>query len=277
MYDFEGTRSADGERTPGARLPRPPLALAALELPRLGVEYPSSILLDLLLPAPSWGAGRPVLVLPGFSATDGLTARLRAHLRRRGWRPHGWGLSRNHGLTDAVVDGLPARLQQLHRRYDEPLDVVGWSFGGLLARWLAHEHPDLVRRLVCLGSPWRPEGEVTRTTVMFERAAQRHGISAHARDIVDTLRRPLPVPCTAVFSKTDGIVNWRGCALDDGPGCENIAVPSSHSGLVSNPLSLAVVVDRLAQDPRDPEPFDWARCLTRPLHRRPPSPVGAGA
>ena len=72
---------------------------------------------------------------------------------------------------------------------------------------------------------------------------------------------------TSIYSKTDGIVPWRGCALDDGPTAENIAVPSSHLGLVSNPLALTVVTDRLAQDPAAPEPFSWRRVLGLPWRR----------
>ena len=98
---------------------------------------------------------------------------------------------------------------------------------------------------------------------MFERAADKHGLSPRAREIVDTLRQPLDVPCTAFYSKTDGVLNWRSCALDDEQLTENIAVPSSHIGLVSNPLSLAAIADRLAQDPYAPEPFDWAKALRR--------------
>jgi pimeloyl-ACP methyl ester carboxylesterase len=139
---------------------------------------------------------------------------------------------------------------------------VGWSFGGLLARWVAHQRPDRVRQVVCLGSPYRREGEHTRTTPLFERTARTHGLSTRALGVVETLRRPLPVPVTAIYSKTDGIVNWRGCALDARDG-ENIAVPSSHVGLVSNPVALAVLADRLAQDPLDPRPFDWSTCLRR--------------
>lgn len=261
MYDFEGTQRGGPEgSTP---LPRPPLALTALEAARFSVEYPASVLLDAVIPRRDVGGGRPVLVLPGFYATDGLTKRLRSHLRKAGYAAHGWGLGRNLGLTDEIVDGLPARLDELHERHGQPLSVVGWSFGGLLARWLAHERPDAVRRVICLGSPWRPEGEVTRTTAMFERAADKHGLSPRAREIVATLREPLSVPCTAIYSKTDGILNWHSCALDDGPTSENIAVPSSHIGLVSNPLALAVLADRLVQDPVAPEPFDWGRCLKR--------------
>ena len=266
MYDFEGTQP-DGRSDGAPPLPRPPLLLTALEAARFGVEYPASVVLDAVIPRRDVGGGHPVLVLPGFYATDGLTHRLRSHLRKAGYSAHGWGLGRNHGLTDAVVDGLPARLDELYERHGQRLSVVGWSFGGLLARWLAHERPDAVRRVICLGSPWRPEGEVTRTTAMFERAADKHGLSPRAREIVATLREPLGVPCTAIYSKTDGILNWHSCALDPavdgGPATENIAVPSSHVGLVSNPLALAVLADRLAQDPDAPEPFEWTRCLKR--------------
>ena len=106
---------------------------------------------------------------------------------------------------------------------------------------------------------------------MFERSRLTHGLSARAEAVVDELREPLLVFSTAIYSKTDGIVPWRGCALDPGdkfgPETENIAVPSSHVGLVSNPLALAAVTDRLAQDPSAPEPFSWRRVLGSPLRR----------
>ena len=259
MYDFEG----ENPDRPSTALRRPPIALTALELARVSVEYPSSVVLDAVTPARDIGQGRPVLVIPGFYANDGLTSRVRGHLRKQGYHVHGWRAGRNYGLTDAIVEGLPARLDEVYERHGQPVSVIGWSFGGLLARWLAHERPGQVARVICLGSPWRAEGEVTRTTGMFERAADKHGLSERAREIVATLREPLSVPCTAIFSKTDGILNWRGCALDEGPLTENIAVPSSHVGLVSNPLALAALDDRLAQDPHHPEPFKWSRAVWR--------------
>ena len=280
MYDFEGAKQDDG----AAQLPRPPLALTLAEAARWAVEYPSSVVLDRLSPRRDIGRGRPVLVIPGFYADDALTGRLRGHLRRQGYHVHGWRVGRNLGLTEAIVDGLPKRLDAVYDEHAEPITVIGWSFGGLLARWLAHERPGKVARVITLGSPWRPEGEVTRSTAMFERSAAKHGLSPRAREIIDTLRQPLPVPATAIYSKTDGITNWRACALDEaaaGASCENVAVPSSHVGLVSSPLALAVLDDRLAQDPERPEPFDWGRALKgavlgRSAHSRrhaPPSKV----
>lgn len=269
VYDFEGDH---GGTTPDGGS-GPHRGLLLLELPRWTVEYGASRLVDLartatgpVLPGErDLGHGRPVLVLPGFSANDKLTGRLRGHLAQRGWEVHGWHLGSNHGLTEKIVTGLPRRFAEIADRYDEPVSVVGWSFGGLLARWLAHEHPDRVRQVVCLGSPWRAEGERTRATGMFEKSKVRHGIVPHARQIVDRLRGPVPVPLTAVWSRTDGIVPWRGCTVDeqegaDGrPPAENVEVVSSHVGMVANPLVLSVVVDRLRQDPADWQPFAWSR------------------
>jgi pimeloyl-ACP methyl ester carboxylesterase len=178
-------------------------------------------------------------------------------------------LGPNIGLTDTLVDGLIDRFESLHKQYDEPVSIVGWSFGGVLARWLAHTYPDDVRQIVCLGSPWRAEGEKTRATAMFERSRRRHGITDRARPMMELLRGPVPVPVTAVFSKSDGITSWQGCSVDPStdPPAENIVVKSSHIGMVANPLVLDVVVDRLCQDPDDWQEFSWRGALSRKWSR----------
>lgn len=260
MYDFAHDADPQAEGY-GA----PPLLLTAAEAFRFPVELTSSVLSDLVLPPRrSVHEGtRPVLVLPGFMADDPLTARLRSHLRRQGYAAHGWGLGRNVGLTDEIVDGLLTRFDEVAGTApDAPVSLVGWSFGGLLARWVAHQRPGRVRQVVQMGSPWRAEGERTRATRMFEKAAVKHGLTDRARDIVDELRGPLDVPVTAIWSRTDGIAHWRGCVVD-GPLSENIDVPSSHVGLVSNPLALAALVDRLSQDPAAWRPFSWREALAR--------------
>jgi pimeloyl-ACP methyl ester carboxylesterase len=264
MYDFED------EKPSGAMAaPAPHRALLFLEAPRAAGEYVASRAIDLVAPTQPSGDGRAVLVIPGFRADDRLTGRLRAHLKRHDFQVHGWGLGPNVGLTDTLIDGLDQRFEDLRKRYDQPISIVGWSFGGLLARWLAHTHTDDVRQIVCLGSPWRAEGERTRATAMFERARRKHGLSDRARPMVDLLRGPVPVPCTAVYSKSDGITSWAGCAVDSSidPPAENVVVRSSHVGLVANPLVLDVVVDRLCQDPADWQDFAWRSALSRKWSR----------
>ena len=61
------------------------------------------------------------------------------------------------------------------------------------------------------------------------------------------LRDPLPVPSTAIYSRTDGIVAWQSCVEEDGPQSESIAVQSSHCGMGHHPGVLLVIADRLAQ------------------------------
>ena len=253
MYDFRAQgigRDADGR--PG--LAPPSWLLTAGEAVRFPTEYAASVALDTVLPhlpghRRDLGQGRPVLVLPGFHATDLATRRLRAHLDQRGWVTYAWGVGANHGLTDHVLDGVLARFDEVSAAEGRPVDVVGWSFGGLLARWVCHERPTQVRSVVTLGSPWRPEGERTRTTPLFERSRRTHGLSERHEKVIDELRRPLPVPTTAIWSKTDGIVPWRGCRVDDGPGARNVSVPSSHLGLASNPFALAALTRALAEEP----------------------------
>ena len=251
MYDFRAQGiGQDAESRP--EIAPPSWLLTAGEPVRFASEYAVSWLLDRLPgPVPDLGQGRAVLVLPGFGATDRATGRLREHLDLRGWTTYAWGVGPNHGLTDEVLDGVLARFDTVVDAPDEqsrrPIDVVGWSFGGLLARWVAHQRPGQVRSVVTLGSPWRPEGERTRTTPLFERARRSHGLSERAEKIIDELRGPLPVPTTAIWSKTDGIVGWRGCVVDESETARNVAVRSSHLGMASNPFALVALTAALAR------------------------------
>ena len=54
------------------------------------------------------------------------------------------------------------------------------------------------------------------------------------------------MPSTSIYSKSDGIVAWRGCLQDAAPQVENVAVHASHLGMTSHPEVLRIVADRLA-------------------------------
>jgi hypothetical protein len=58
----------------------------------------------------------------------------------------------------------------------------------------------------------------------------------------------LPVPTSAIYSRADGVVNWRTSRLRASATAENIEVYfASHVGLGVNPAALWAVADRLAQ------------------------------
>ncbi len=182
------------------------------------------------------GDGHPVLVLPGFSASDLSTIPIRNVLKRLGYRSHGWGLGTNRGPDDALLRAMRDRLEELSARYDQMVSIVGWSLGGVYARGLARRHPELVRQVITLGSPFRS---------------------------VEAARQwPAPsVPTTAVYSKRDAVVDWENAQEPAAPRRESVEVDGSHFGLGHNPAVIVVVADRLAQAPDRWRPFEPPRRL----------------
>jgi len=211
------------------------------------------------------GDGHPVLVLPGFTAGDTSTRPLRQHLRRLGYSAHGWRLGPNLGPGGGVREGMIERLDELATRHGRKVTLVGWSLGGIYARELAKGLPAKVRQVVTLGSPFGDAGNASNVRRLFDlvagpqrRRAQQAGAAS--------LRAAPPVPSTAIYSRTDGVVHWRSCQEPEGARTENIEVPGSHCGLGVNPLVLYAVADRLAQPESGWQPFErsgWRRRLYR--------------
>ncbi|MEX0847877.1 MAG: alpha/beta fold hydrolase [Ilumatobacteraceae bacterium] len=210
------------------------------------------------------GDQHPVLVLPGFTATDTSTAPLRATLRAQGYWVHGWQLGRNLGPTDRIVDGLTARLMQLHERHGRTVSIVGWSLGGIYARELARRHPDAVRQVITMGSPFRmTERDRSSASALIDRMSGSFSSEWTKLAIHESGRGELTVPSTAIYSRTDGVVRWHTCIDEVTDRHENIEVRGSHSGLGFNPAVVVAVSDRLAQREGQWAPF------------RPPTGLGA--
>ncbi len=206
--------------------------------------------------APS-GDGHDVLVLPGFLASDSSTTALRRFLRRKGYRPHGWQLGRNPGPTPAIVEGLWARLNEIAARASGPVSLVGWSLGGIYARELARAHPDAVRQVITMGSPFRITAtNQSRAAKAYQRLAGSH-LQNTTLPLPEEDREPFPVPATSIFSKADGVVAWQTCLDMPGSIGHNVEVYGSHLGLGFNATALWVVADRLAQPSGRPQtPFE---------------------
>lgn len=207
------------------------------------------------------GDGHPVLLLPGLLASDASLATLSGWLHDRGYVVHGWAEGRNLGRWD-VMGSLEQRLASLHARHGRRVSLVGWSMGGLYARELARRRPDLVRVLVQLGTPFAGEPRTNPNWWLYELTSR---LPVEATQLGGRTPRRPHVPTTSIWSRTDGHVDWRNCverpeASDVAPA-ENVAVQSSHHGLVHHPVALWVVADRLAQPEGEWSPYagptDW--------------------
>jgi pimeloyl-ACP methyl ester carboxylesterase len=182
-----------------------------------------------------------VFVIPAFLAGDWATVRLRRFLMKLGYRVETAGIAFNLGPTARLVAKLDATLLQLSS--DAPIDVIGQSLGGVLARDLVRRHPERVRRLITLCSPVR----VPITTPLAP-AARLLGrfFDSEWLSRRDAIAMPLGVPVTALYSEEDGVVDWRECLLEEGSGGENVRVAGAHATIGSNPSALAAIARALS-------------------------------
>lgn len=209
-------------------------------------------------PTPYAGAAaprdaEPVVLVPGFLAGDASLGALARALRAQGHRTYRSRIHANIGCTARASDQLEARLESVVARRGRRVTVVGHSLGGLLARGLAVRRPDLVGAIVTLGSPMLAPGAhhqaLSRSLEALVRLSRAGvpGLMALecvagdcARASFEECRRPLPegVGFTAVYSRRDGIVDWRACV---DPLARAVEVGSSHVGMVVDPVAIAAV------------------------------------
>ncbi len=198
------------------------------------------------------GDGHPVLVLPGLGAGDKSTLPLRTYLKAQGYAPEGWNQGKNRGPRPGVEARMEAQLAQLAEAHRRKVSLIGWSLGGIYARELARRAPDSVRQVITLGSPFANNPKASNAWRFYEAQSGRKAGDGRTPE----MKRPPPVPSTAIYTRTDGIVAWQGCREQKDSWTQNIEVEGSHCGLGHNPLAVYAIADRLAQPEDEWAPFD---------------------
>ena len=212
-----------------------------LELPRLLFRFPA-------LARQPRGCGQPVLVLPGYGAGDFSTALLQGYLRFLGYRVRGWGRGRTNGEVQNLMPRVLKRLMSLARKSGQEVTLVGWSLGGYLAREAARERPDLVQRVITLGTPVIGGPKYT----VVARHFHRRGIDMDAMEAEIELRNQilLRTPVTAIYSRADAVVAWKACIDRNGLNVEHVEVRTTHLGFGFSAEVYKIIAQRLAAHPR---------------------------
>jgi pimeloyl-ACP methyl ester carboxylesterase len=198
------------------------------------------------------GDGHPVVVFPGLGASDFSTAPLRKFIRERGYAPYAWAQGFNFGPRNGVLQGCRDVVKRAADKHGSKVSLVGWSLGGIYAREMAKDMPELARCVITLGTPFTGHPRATNAWRFYELVS---GQSVHDAHLTRQVRVPPACPTTSIYSKTDGIVAWQCSINEPAPHTENIEVHASHVGMGMNPLALFAVADRLAQNPHTPQ--DW--------------------
>src|SRR5215470_10058376 len=180
------------------------------------------------------GDGSAAVLVPGFLGTDWYLLELYGWLMRLGYRPALLRIGRNAECLDLLS---PRLLDTVERSRE--------SAG----------RPDLVASVVTLGSPFR--GIRSHPLVLLASDRVRAQVRSDERPdcytgycrcaAVTALEAPFPasVPQLAVYTKTDGIVDWRVCVNDD--PTTNIEVAGTHVALVANPGAYRAIAQHLAR------------------------------
>ena len=204
------------------------------------------------------GRGQPVLLIPGFLAGDDSLALMTRWLRRTGHYTRKAGIRSNVGCSGEAVDRLEARLEEHVEQQGRRAAIIGQSRGGAFARVLARRRPDLVSGIVTLGTPQleplavHPLVRLQLLAVgalgtlgapwFFKRACLT---GTCCEEFWDDCAAPPPrgVGFVSVYSRTDGIVDWRSC-LD--PAAKHVEVRASHIGMAVNAGAYQAVGEALA-------------------------------
>ncbi|MEM9013570.1 MAG: alpha/beta fold hydrolase [Pseudomonadota bacterium] len=237
----------------------PAWPLALTEGARALGELPLLPAAEFVLKLAPKGDGHPVIVCPGFLTGDGSTGLLRRFLRSKNYRVYGWNLGRNlgPGETGEKFEQLAAHVEAVTDEYGEPVSLVGWSLGGVMAREIAKQDPDRVRQVITLGSPLSGNSQNTSISWLYNQVAGDPALVQHYRELIENLHLPPEkVPSTAIFTRGDGIVHWRSSLEPRAAFTDNIEVYSSHCGLGISPFVYFAIADRLMQSADDWAPFD---------------------
>src|SRR5512140_78237 len=223
----------------------PPLSLLAMEPLRAMLDHLAARVGSGPLPV---GDGHPVVVYPGLGAGAITPSHLRRFLQKSGFAAHDWEGGFNTGPTgdpDEWLSDLVEKVQELQRLHEHKVSLVGWSLGGVYAREIAKRCPDSVRLVITLATPFNSldGGNHAGTILKF----LKHDSSQLTPEVEARLRECPPVPTTSIYSKSDGIVSWRGCIEKQTAQSENVEVSASHLGIVSHPEVMRIIANRLAQ------------------------------
>jgi triacylglycerol lipase len=203
------------------------------------------------------GDGTAVVIIPGLLGTDLILFELYGWLARVGYRAYFSGMGLAADCPNVLAQNLAATIERAYMETGQRVHLVGHSLGGIFARSAAVRRPDRIASVTTLASPFRglvahplalTLGDIVRSRIRSRYPTSPRGCAtsrcscAFAR----SLRRKWPrsVAQTAIYTRADGIVDWRYCRTGD-PKVD-VEVCGTHLGLIYNSRTYLCIAERLA-------------------------------
>jgi triacylglycerol lipase len=207
------------------------------------------------------GDGSAVVIIPGLLGIDLIMFEMHAWLGRIGYRPYYSGIGFAAACPDKLSRELDATIERAHRETKRRVHLVGYSLGGIFARSAAVRKPERVASVITLGTPFR--GLRMHRLILGISAGIRGWIQTSDAQVADECatsrcdcafgrslgqRWPESVRQTALYTKCDGIVDWRYCVT--GKPEADVEVVGTHLGLPYNATVFSHIAARLATSRR---------------------------
>lgn len=180
------------------------------------------------------------MILPGFLASDQSTSRLRRSLDAAGFRSFGWGMGRNKGIRADIFERLDDRIAALD--VGQPLILLGWSLGGLIAREYAKYAPHRVAKVITLGSPFSGDLRANNAWRIYEFVA---GHRVDNPPLAVSLTEKPPVPTYAFWSAKDGVVAPGSACGQVHESDGQIELDCTHMAFVARPDAIRAIARAL--------------------------------
>jgi triacylglycerol lipase len=205
------------------------------------------------------GDGSAVVLIPGFMHGDTYLLMMFAWLKRIGYRPYYSGIGFNADCPNLLIEEiLDPIISRAAAKTHGKVHLIGHSLGGLIARSMAAQRPSDIGSVITLGSPLRhtlvrgrifEDTEVVRRFLVSQEPhrVRRQCLTAECPcAFMSSLRQPFPasVPLTAIYTRDDGIIEWKSCRSGD-PKID-VEVSGTHTGLAFNPAVYRTIAERLA-------------------------------
>ncbi len=192
------------------------------------------------------GDGRPVVVLPGYGASEISMRPLEYYLTHLGYTVRDWGLGRNLGRVYNDVERFAEHAAGWVTEADGArLTLIGWSLGGVIARETARLHPKLVREVITMGTPLIGGPKYTSVGARYAKSNQID-LDAFERDVHRRNSIGIDQPLTVIYTERDGVVGPDIAVDIYNPRARNIKVDGGHLGLGINPKVWRIIADTLA-------------------------------
>lgn len=250
---------SEQRRLSGLHLPRPRKGVRGLVGRPLVLEARAPFEARALKRSTLWhgdgvppGKGRGALLIPGFMSGTSKADALAHVLREADWEVEVTQVGRNAGPAYHVADAATETLADLTERTGERVTIVGHSRGGQIGRVLAVREPMQVRKVVAIGAPLRtkyPPFLLVKVPAETLDRVWRWGVLGpvdpdREQGVDDHRYLPFPedVELVSIFSRNDGIVDWR-YSFDE--YARMVEIRGSHLGMFNSIEGIQAISDHL--------------------------------